>query len=352
MIKRFLLGVIICLVSTFYVLADEQKKVLLNNDDLTQAMVELPYCNIIATLKEVDDNDNASIDIELENIQESKIIVLFDRAYSEKELKKQRPSIRYHKIFPGDKGKRIIDYNSYLSRPTYLRPYAKACLCTLNLTDDSVMTCRLPIYIAEGKKKDILKVQLSNNLHLQELEVIELEIHLKLKPDEAYINLTNTYEQLMDDISKETFCKNKNHKGPSCIVLFKKYKDRITEIKAQINAIIQERKYFSTDKKYKMFMEISQKLDTIDFDSLVVESCDNDKKRTGHWCHYCRWSYEQIYKELENIYIDIHNGGKKKESVMSKVEALYNCSTRNKNRKKNDSYKSRIKTYYNKIKSL
>ena len=290
-------------------------------------MVELPYCNIIATLKEVDDNDNASIDIELENIQESKIIVLFDRAYSEKELKKQRPSIRYHKIFPGDKGKRIIDYNSYLSRPTYLRPYAKACLCTLNLTDDSVMTCRLPIYIAEGKKKDILKLQLSNKLQLQELQVIELEIHLKLKPDEAYINLTNTYEQLMDDISKETFCKNKNHKGPSCIVLFKKYKDRITEIKAQINAIIQERKYFSTDKKYKMFMEISQK-------------------------HYCRWSYEQIYKELENIYIDIHNGGKKKESVMSKVEALYNCSTRNKNRKKNDSYKSRIKTYYNKIKSL
>lgn len=352
MMNRILLGVIICLVSTLYSFADEQKKILLDNDGHTQEIVELPYCNIITTLKEVDDNDNISIDIELENIQESKIIVLFDRAYSEKELKKQRPSIRYHKIFPGDKGKRIIDYNSHLSRPAYLRPYAKANLCTLNLVDDSVMTCRLPIYIAEGKKKDILKLRLSNKLQLQELQVIELEIHLKLKPDEAYLNLTNAYEQLMDDISKETFCKNKNHKGPSCIVLFKKYKDKITEIKDQINTVIQERKYFSTDKKYKLFMEISQKLDAIDFDSLIVESCNNDKKRSGHWCHYCQWSYEQIYKELENIYINIYNGGEEKESVMSKVEALYNCSIRNRNRKSNDSYKSRIKTYYNKIKSL
>lgn len=352
MIKRFLLAVFTGLLLSFNLFADEQRKITLNNEEHTQEIVELPYCNIIATLKEVDENDNVTINVELENIQESKIIILFDRAYNEKELKKQRPSIRYHKIYPGDKGKRVIDFCSHVSNPVYLKPYSKVNLQKLDMTSDSVVTCRLPIYIAESKKKDLLNFQFSNKLRLQELQVIELEIHVKLKPDEEYINLTNAYNQLLEEISKETFCRNKNHRGMSCMALIKKYKDKIEQIKGRVDKIVRERNYFTTDKKYKIFMEISQKLDAIDFESKVVKSCSNDRKRIAHTCRYCSWSDEQIYRRLENIYIDIHNGKKNQQSVMGEVEALHNCYVKNAKRKRNENYKSRIAAYYNKIKSL
>lgn len=353
MTKKFILAIIASLFLAFYSFADERRKITLNNEDHMQDIIELPYCNIITTLKGVDENDNVSINIELENTQESKTILIFDHAYNEKELKKHRPSsIRYHKIYPGDKGKRITDFCPTISNTMYLSPYSKVYLQESNIISDSVLTCRFPIYIAESTKKNLLKFQFTNKLYLQELQVIELEIQVKLKPDEEYISLTNTYNQLLDKISKETFCKNKNHKGISYTDLLKKYRLEIDEIKDKINKIVRERNYFTTDKKYKIFMEISQKLDAIDFDSMAVESCENDKISKTHSCRYCSFSYEQIYRELEDIYIDIHNGKKTKQSVMREVEALHNCSIKNTKRRHNENYKSRILTYYNKIKSL
>lgn len=354
MIKRFLLTVFIGLFLIFNLFADEQRKISLDNEEHTREIVELPYCNIITTLKEVDENDNVSISIELENIQDSKIILLFDRAYNEKELKKQSPSVRYHKIYPGDRGKRAIDFCTHISNPVYLKPYSKVSLQNLVMTPDSVIICRLPIYIAENQKKKLFKFQFSNKLYLQELQIIELEIHVKLKPDEEYISLMNAYNQLLTEISKETFCKNKNHRGSSYKTLLKKYRNKVEYIKDNVDKVIRERNYFTTDKKYKIFIEISQKLDNINLESMVVESCNNDRRRStvGHSCRYCSWSDEQIYRRLENIYIDIYNGKKNQQSVMGEVKALYNCSVKNIKRRRNENYKSRITTYYNKIKAL
>ena len=101
-------------------------------------------------------------------------------------------------------------------------------------------------------------------------------------------------------------------------------------------------------------MEVSGKLDTISLDAKTVTSCPDDRKpkRGGHKCKNCSLSYEQIYKKLENYYIDIHNGKRTKARVMSEVESLYTCVSKNTKRSANNGIKSRITTYYNKIKSL
>ena len=107
MIKRIFLTSLLVVGSFLTSFADEQKKIILNNSDHTKETIELAYCNIFVSLKDVD--DNVEITVELENIHESNTLILFERAYDEKTLKKMSPSITYDKVFGGSKGKRYID---------------------------------------------------------------------------------------------------------------------------------------------------------------------------------------------------------------------------------------------------
>ena len=332
-------------------LADEHKKITLNNEDRKTETVELSFCNIFVTLKNVDENDNAEILIELENIDESNTLLLFDRAYDEKSLKEMSTSIRYDKRYPGSKGERDIDFCADIKSTNQIKPSEKTKLFVKTGSENTPLTCRLPIYIAKNKNKS------GSKMLLLEKEVIELEIQVQLKPDEEFIRITDSYNSLIREIDSETFCTNKNHRGESLKVLKSKYEGKISDLKRIIKSIIDSRGYYPSDKAYKKFMEVSGNLDKIDLDAKVVSSCPKDRKNpipghTGHNCKNCNLTYEQIYKKLENYYIDIHNGKKTKAQVKSEVESLYTCVSKNKKRSANNSIKSRITKYYNKIKSL
>ena len=351
MIKRVFIAAYIVLMTYLPSLADEQKKITLNNDDRTTETVELSYCNIFVTLKNVDENDNAEILIELENIHESNTLLLFDRAYDEKTLKKIYPSIRYDKVFGGSKGKRYIDVCPDIKFTYKINPSGRIQLFVKTGNDKAPLVCKLPIYIAKNKNKS------GSKMLLLAKDVIELEVQVQLKPDEEFIRITDSCKSLIREIDSETFCTNKNHRGESLKVLKSKYEGKISDLKRIIKSIIDSRGYYPSDKAYKKFMEVSGNLDKIDLDAKVVSSCPKDRKNpipghTGHNCKNCNLTYEQIYKKLENYYIDIHNGKKTKAQVMSDVESLYTCVSKNKKRSANNSIKSRISTYYNKIKSL
>ena len=348
MIKRIFLTALFVVGTFLTSFADEQKKITLNNNDHTSETIELAYCNIFVTLKNVDENDNAEILIELENIHESNTLLLFDRAYDEKTLKKIYPSIRYDKVFGGSKGKRYIDVCPDIKFTYKINPSGRIQLFVKTGNDKAPLVCKLPIYIAKNKNKS------GSKMLLLAKEVIELEIQVQLKPDEEFIRITDSCKSLIREIDSETFCTNKNHRGESLKVLKSKYEGKISDLKRIIKSIIDSRGYYPSDKAYKKFMEVSGNLDKIDIDAKVVSSCPKDRKKPipGHKCKKCSLSYEQIYKKLENYYIDIHNGKKTKAQVMSEVESLYTCVSKNKKRSANNSIKSRITTYYNKIKSL
>ena len=348
MIKRVFIAAYIVLMTYLPSLADEHKEITLNDVDRKTETVELSYCNIFVTLKNVDENDNAEILIELENIHESNTLLLFDRAYDEKTLKKMSTSIRYDKCYPGSKGERNIDVCPDIREPNKIKPSEKTKLFVKTGSEKTPLTCKLPIYIAKNKNKS------GSKMLLLEKEVIELEIQVQLKPDEEFIRITDSCKSLIREIDSETFCTNKNHRGESLKVLKSKYEGKISDLKRIIKSIIDSRGYYPSDKAYKKFMEVSGNLDKIDLDAKVVSSCPKDRKKPipGHNCKNCNLTYEQIYKKLENYYIDIHNGKKTKAQVMSEVESLYTCVSKNKKRSANNSIKSRITTYYNKIKSL
>ena len=207
MIKRVFIAAYIVLMTYLPSLADEQKKITLNNDDRTTETVELSYCNIFVTLKNVDENDNAEILIELENIDESYTLILFDRAYDEKTLKRMPTSITYAKNYGGSKGERYIEECPEIRSPNYIKPSEKTKLFVKTGSEKTPMTCRLPIYIAKNKNKS------GSKMLLLVKEVIELEIQVQLKPDEEYISITDSYNSLIREIYSETFCTSKNHRG-------------------------------------------------------------------------------------------------------------------------------------------
>lgn len=106
--KKTILTILTFCLASIIALADEQKKVLVSNDQNEQT-IELGYCNIFAKLKA--DEESGTVSIELENLDESKVLIVFDRAYPEKAIKKMSKtvSIVYDKTFGGKAKNRLID---------------------------------------------------------------------------------------------------------------------------------------------------------------------------------------------------------------------------------------------------
>ena len=347
MIKRIFLTSLLVVGSFLTSFADEQKKIILNNSEHTKETIELAYCNIFVSLKDVD--DNAEITVELENIHESNTLILFERAYDEKTLKKMSPSITYDKVFGGSKGKRYIDACTELRFTNKIGSSEKAKLLVKTTNEKSPVVCKLPIYIAKYKNKRRTKMLLLAK------EVIELDIQVQLKPDEEYINFVDSFNALIKEIDQTTFCTHKNHKypkGTTIKTLTGNFEDKIKTLKNQVNSAIDKR--FELGKDIKKFRELVDKIDAISIDDKKIETCGNDPTPIPytHKCKHCSLDYDDIYRKLETHYINIRNGNVTKSKVMTDVDALYTCALKNKKRPSDSNKVRRITTCYNRIKSL
>ncbi|NPD91730.1 hypothetical protein [Xylanibacter muris] len=343
----FLLLLLICNVRPTY--GDEIKSVKLDNREHNKETIALPFCNIFVELLSEDENDQYGISVKLENISEDKILYLFDKSYNEKTLKKM--SIVYDKLFPGAKRKRVAEACVGMSESCRLLPSSDTKNIISVLKNDTSFKYRLPIYIARYDEKNFIIVK-KNRISLAQKEVIELNIDVELKPDEEYLKLSVATDKLIGEIGRQTFCSNRNHRGASLKKLHKIYKESIDDLKKQVQQTVNSRNYMSTDKGFKQFMSITERLDSIKLEQLTVNKCDKDIiiRPSSHNCKYCRLQIEEIYKRLEACYIDIHNGKKAKGQVIGEAEALYNCAQKN-NRRTTGSYMSGISKYYNRIKS-
>lgn len=342
------LFLILLIASVRYVYGDEIKSIKLDNKGHDKETVSLPFCNIFVELQYGKEDDQYGISIKMENISEDKILYLFDRSYNEKTLKKM--NLVYDKFFPGAKGKRVAEACDRISESYRLLPSSETKSIIDIQNGENSIKCRLPIYIARYDEKNFVVVK-KTRISLAQKEVIELDIDIELKPDEELIRLSAEADSLVTEIEKQTFCSNKNHRGPSLETLHSIYNKSIDDLKRQVSHIISSRNYMSSDKGYKDFMAVHERLSAINLEQLTVTSCDNDKKikpKPTHSCRYCSLSVEEIYKKLESYYIDLHNGKITKEQVMGNVEALYNCAQKN-NKRTTGSYMSRISMYYNKI---
>ncbi|WP_455663859.1 hypothetical protein [Phocaeicola sp.] len=350
MIKKllFLTMFIFAAISTY---ADEQFKVKLDNDNHSKETIELPYCNIFLAMSEAAEDGNVHVSVEMENLDESNVLILFDRAYIEKVLKKMRPSITYDKIFGGTKGRRTIESCKGLKNVLLVPASEKYKVLDLPGKDGEVLVCRIPIYIAKYKGKSMKK------LLLLEKQVIELNIEVELKPDEVYLNLNGAYDDLVKELADTVFCTNKRHR-PSLEKQKEPYIAQIDSLKKEIDEVIARHNWMSTDKGYKLYDELKCKLDSINLDE---REGDCGKHTYSHRCKYCSLSLQQIYHKLDDYYQKIYSSSDRKAAksqVMNDVNLLYRCCTdatckrHAREWRKGGEYKSKIIDRYNRIKQF
>jgi hypothetical protein len=353
--KKTLIFLTLFLFAALATYADEQQRVKLD-DDHVKEQIRLGYCNIFVTKVDSDDEGNAKVTVEIENLDETNVIILFGHAYPEKELKKLSPSITFDKNFPGTKGHRNIDTYREARNVIFIEPSEKSMLPEIQVKSGEIELCRLPLYIAKYKDKSLLGASNGRNkLLLMEKQVLELEIEVEIKPDEDYLRLERECNDLIDEISKQTFCNNPKHR-PSLDKQEAPFKEKIRKINAEIAEIVHQR-FFSSDSTN--YNTLKQKLDKIDF-AKYESDCGNPRNHrkatpsSRHNCKYCNSTLQQIYHKLDDYYQKIYSRKTTKESVMADVNLLYKCCTDGNCSKhapswNSSEYKSKITDRYNRI---
>ena len=196
---------------------------------------------------------------------------------------------------------------------------------------------------------------------LLEKQILELEIEVEVKPDEDFIRLEKECNDLIEDISKQTFCTNSKHK-PSLVRQEAPYKEKIGKIKSEVDEIISRHNWYKSDRGYQRYNGIKQKLHP---DSIIFVEIDcgrhdlcpkcGRKSHSGPCpipsCKYCKLTPQQIYHKLDDFYKKIYSSNNRKsakDAVMSDVNLLYSCGKHSPVWKNSD-YKSKIIDRYNRI---
>ena len=360
--KKLLLSLVCCL-AALNGWADEQRKVTLSNDN-TKETINLSYCNIFVSLLNPDSDDTPLVQVEVENLDESKLLALFNKAYTEKQVKKLKPSFQYDKLFGGTKGKRIIDpYNLETGKDLFIEPSNKYALGAFQVQAEKTLKVHLPIYLAKGKDGIVERILGKEKLLLLRKQVIEIDIDVTTKPSAEFLGTQDEVEKLKKEIRGTVFCTAKKHKQ-SVEEQQEPYKKKISDLKAKIDGIISAHGWAAGDGGYKRYSALKDELDKIDLDS-QKGTCSQHRAapaKTGHSCSYCQLSLQQIYHRLDDLYKKIYSASDRqamKKSVMSQVNALYTCCTAADCAKHakdwksgGGGYKSKITERYNRIQGL
>lgn len=342
--------------------ADKQEKVTLNNGN--RQTLSFGGCNVFVTRTSIDDDGNAKVTVAIENTDDSNVLILFDRAYSEKNLKKLSPPTTFDKGFPGTKGQRNVDTYKEAKNMLRIGPGETKNLSEISVEGAKTQLCRLPLYIGKYKDRKFLGTRKKKLLLMEEV-ILELEIEVEYKPktDEDFVRLEKECNDLIEEISKQTFCTNSRHKM-SLKEQKAPYKDRISRIISEIDRILANHKeWMSSDKEYQRYEGIKEKLfkDRSNNEDILSDyegDCGNHRTNLPrrHTCKYCNLSLQQIYHKLDDYYKKIYNSSNRKatkDAVMTDVNLLYRCCT-DVNCTKHSSwssseYKSKITDRYTRI---
>jgi len=351
---RLSMILVLCMLVSVISRANEQRRVKLD-DAHHKETVKLPFCNIFVVKEDGDNDAEGKVAIEIENLDESNIIILFGHAYPEKELKKFSPSIVYDKNYPGTKGRRNIDTYKDVRNVIFIEPSEKKKLPDVKVEDGVLTTCRLPLYIAKYKENSFMGLTNgSGKLLLMEKQIVELELDVSLKPDEDFLRIDDECSKLIEEISKQVFCTNSKHR-PTLDRQERPYKMRVEKLQKNIDEAIARRHLNSEDRAFLRYDGLKQKLRNIDFAD-YERDCGRrhgggggTQQATG--CKYCNWNPQQIYHKLDDYYIMVYNSNNRKaakERIMSDVNLLYGCS-KHSAAWRNSSYQERIIDRYNRI---
>lgn len=351
--KKLLFTSLLSLIGLFVSAQDEHKSVELKEGQKDPVEEEFNCCKLYIYASPARNNSECSVTIEVEN-NYTHDIFLFGRAYEEKALKKQKPSIRFHKNSGGIKN--IISCAGCRGDEILrIEPGRKR---SLNFENANHSKLELPMYIAKHQQKKFLS---SEKYIILQRSIITLDIEIisGSSSDENYEELKTKYEELMDELNEMPFCPRSNH-GISLKKQQEPYATKIKDILDEISTIKKENKWRDSSEGYQKYKELKKMLEDINFKDYEKwcgecrSSSGSSTPRRSHQCSYCDKSLNDVLNSLQRIYIRLDTGTPK-SSVMEEVNALHNAWTRGcpnlskKKREDTSGKSSQIDNYYDRI---
>ena len=323
------------------------QKIKLSDDHTSYVVKKLNGVDITVSREQGSGDDMFDVTIEIDNQRgEGETLCLFDKSYTEKELKKRRPtSVRFDKyLMAGEKGHRSVKPCQELPEAQMIEWDNKIRLMSLSVEKNISKVVKLHIYIAKYKNKKRKKLIL-----LDEKE-LELEIAVEGGKSAPMVSTFPRLEASCDSLLRELkekgpFCRNPKHTP--------RLKDAEQPFKEIIEQLTEEVERYARNEGGEQWKALKEKLD-IDFGQHEYD-CGTHKNSDPRPCLYSDMSLYEILKAVTKIYNDA-SIGKSRDSVgdRKKIEAMYTCAKqhKHKNRVKDENNMNKITEYYKRFKRL
>ena len=335
--KIILLSVLMLL--TLTARAQTDKHVTLNGNTPTAYVTHNNVVNVFFTCEEGSDENFTSVKIEVENLNDDQVLLLFSQRYSEgKKLKKE---LKRDNIIPDKWFHDAIEPFQGLQRICKVSPQNKVVLTHINVSNGEDMQIAFPVYIGTYKDKKHTKVNLMN------LEYFTVTLRVDQKEDANYQPLKDKCDRL----TAQTICPNNSHKPK--VSQQKQQLDK--ERESLIAKLEKERdKWWGSSRNHHLYQDL---INTLQDHTFQEADCGKHKKSGGTQsprpttptCAYANYSSAQIKQKLDNLNTQIYNSSNRaatKSQVMRTANALYDCyKNHNHGRSKN----AKIDQVYQKI---
>lgn len=341
MIKRVLLCLyaFVCFALAAY--ADQAERVELNLDSKPSQTVafDLGQINISYERKQ---GTAPLLNVYIENTNpDNYAIIFFSTSLTEKELKKESPSIKFHKNYNGSK---YIDIcKDARMRVNTVVPEEKSIIPFIASFHKTTIL-EIPYYIAkiEYKKNGEIK-----NLIIQDEEKITLTISVEEwgPTDITYVRTKEAVENFIKRMNEQTFCTNPRHP----LSIDQQLAPWLESRDSLLNKVNEQRlKWAKSQEPYKYYDALILQLDEINWDAHKKSGCTQDKPAPAskHKCTYCGKDAKGLYQIIDNTYQQLNTGKISAEDAKKTAKAVNECLLKNKNRKKDTQYETKIDNYY------
>jgi hypothetical protein len=321
--KRHLLLFLIAFIPLFLSAQDESKSIELNADDTEEVEAEFNICKLLVRLARTSDDEKYSLSVDVENTNDY-YVMLFGHAYTEKDLKKLRPSIRFDRTSYGGTSKNLMLCEGCRNDEiVQIEPSYKRTLVFEEVVDNG--SVEVPIYIAKYKAKKFLSKE---KFLIMKRAIVTLNLKINSRPaiDTDFPRISDSYDKLINDLSEKTFCPNSKH-TPKLAKQKEPYEKRIQNLLNEIQTIKDRNDWRDKDEKYQPYKELKEKLEDIDLKE-YERTCSKHKKPNGggdiHQCEYCNMSASSALSTLRRAYQRLDQGASK-SSVENEANRLMSC---------------------------
>jgi len=356
MIKRIIasFGLLLCL--CFTATANQELTIKLDNKNTTRQTEELGFAYL--TFEYLCPNgNNAIVRVIVENITSNPphAILLFRNERTEKFLKENKPKIEFVKTYVGKKGTRSVKGCREFPKDIYIIPAAVTDTMIINVPFTSSKNFKLPLYEARYKARDLSKKGVDNikyTILAEHLYDVNIEVVGWTVEDPTYVATKNAVDNFISSLKGVTFCSNKKHQ-PSLKQQQRPYQEKKDKLIKDINDILETNSvWMSTDAPHKAYTQLLTELNKVNLDDMAADCGDHKRPIIiggGHKCSLCQLSTQVIYQRLDDLYQRLYAGQISKNQALRTARSLYTCYQKNKKRKKDASYGSKISKFYNGI---